>query len=125
MTKKQTKIAKILFKKSQDSKGQINQHLVSRILKALEREKPQGTLGILKAYRRLIEAQLRREEVKVEMAPTAKSKKFEKLILAKTGARRVNFEVNPDIVVGAKITHGDWVWDETLDAKLARLTQND
>ena len=81
-------------------------------------------LGILKAYRRLIEAQLKKEEVEIEMAQPQKSKRFEKLILRKTGARRINLKINPDMVVGAKITHGDWIWEESLDAKLKQLTTN-
>lgn len=122
MTKKQTKIAKKLFKKSLDQKRQLSANRVHQILSALTRAKPQGVLGILKAYRRLIAAQLKKEEVEVEAAQTIKSKKIEKLILSKTGARRVNFKINPEVILGAKITHGDWVWDETLDAKLQELT---
>lgn len=124
MTKKQAKIAKVLFKKSLDSEGQLAPNRISQIIKALARKKPQGILGILKAYRRLIKSQLKKEGVEVEMAQKVTGKKFEQLILSKTGARRINFKMNPSVVLGAKITHGDWVWDETLDAKLQQLILN-
>lgn len=122
MTKKQTVIAKALFKKSLDEKGQLNPNRVRQILAGVTRVRHRGVLGILKAYRRLVASQIKKEEVEIEAAQSLKSKKFEKLILSKTGTRRINFKINPDMVVGAKITHGDWIWDETLDAKLEQLT---
>lgn len=124
MTKKQAKIAKVLFKKSLDQKGQLAPNRISQIIKALAYKKPQGLLAILKAYRRLCQSQLRKEEVEVEMPEKVMDKKIEKLILLKTSARRINFKMNPNMVLGAKITHGDWVWDETLDAKLQQLILN-
>ena len=124
MTKKQTRIAKVLFKRSLDARGQLTPNRVRQILIQIAHARPQGMLGILKAYRRLIEAQLKKEEVEIEMAQPQKSKRFEKLILRKTGARRINLKINPDMVVGAKITHGDWIWEESLDAKLKQLTTN-
>ncbi|MBI3282905.1 F0F1 ATP synthase subunit delta [Candidatus Curtissbacteria bacterium] len=123
MTKKQVRIAKVLFKKSLDQKRQISPHRVKRILENLERKKPQGILGILKSYRRLIESQLAKEEIEVEMAQKVMSKKIERLILSKTGAKRISFKMNPSMVLGAKITHGDWVWEETLEAKLKQITE--
>lgn len=125
MTKKQTIIAKVLFKKSLDGKEQLSPNRVRQILAGVTRARPQGVLGILKAYRRLVASQIKKEEVEIEAAQSLKSKKFEKLIFSKTGARRINFKINPDMVVGATITHGDWIWDETLDAKLAQLTNGD
>ena len=124
MTKKQKRIAKVLFKRSLDARGQLAESKVRQILAQLARARPQGMLGILKAYRRLIEAQLKKEKVEIEMAQPQKSKRFEKLILRKPGARQINLKTNPNMVVGAKITHGDWIWEESLDAKLKQLTTN-
>lgn len=122
MTKKQTKIAKELFKKSLDQKGFISQNRIHQILTATARIRPQGLADILKAYKRLVAAQLKKEEVEVETAQNFKSTKLEKSILAKTGTKRVFFKTAPSLVLGAKITHGDWVWDASLDAKLGQLT---
>lgn len=125
MTKKQIMIARILLTKSLDKNGLIGPQKVHQILLAISREKPPRIASILKAYRRLVASKLKKEEVEVETAQVVKSKNLQKVILKKTGARRVIFKTNPSLAIGAKITHGDWVWDETLDAKLARLTQND
>lgn len=122
MTQKQVQIARLLFKKSLDQNGIISPKKVHQILTAIWREKPRGTAGILKAYRRQVFSKLKIEAVEVETAQEVKSKSLEKLILKKTGARSVIFKTNPSLTIGAKITHGDWVWDETLDAKLAQLT---
>lgn len=123
--KKQVQIARILFKKSLDQNGNINYQKVRQILVAMAKVKPLGIAGILKAYRRRVEAQIKKEEIQIETAQTVKSKTLQELILKKTGAGRVIFKTNPNLVVGAKITHGDWVWDETLDAKLGQLTNGD
>lgn len=124
MTKKQARIAKVLFKKSLNQKGLLDPECVRQILSTIVRNKPQGMLNILKAYRRLCQSQLKAEEVDVEISQAVKTKQLQKLILKKTGARQVNFKINPDMVLGARITHGDWVWDASLDAKLKQLTVN-
>ena len=78
--------------------------------------------SILKIYKKLIENTLLKEQVVVETAlRLTNQKKIEKEILNRTGAKRIIYKTNPKIVLGAKITHGDWVWDETLSAKLAQL----
>lgn len=124
MTKKQARIAKVLFKKSLNQKGLLDSARVRQILSAIVRDKPRGISPILKAYRRLCQSQLKAEEVDVETSQVVKTKQLQKLILKKTGARQVNFKINPDMVLGAKITHGNWVWDATLDAKLEQLTSD-
>ena len=124
MTKKQTQIARVLLVKSLDQNGSISPQKVRQILAAIAKEKPLGTAGILKAYRRLVQSKLKKEEVEVETAKVVESKNLQKMILRKTGAKRVIFRTNPNLTIGAKITHGDWVWDETLDAKLEQLTSN-
>lgn len=124
MTKKQIQIARILLTKSLDKNGIISSQRVHQILTAISKERPPGTAGILKAYRRLVQSKLKKEEVEVETAKVVESKNLQKMILRKTGAKRVIFRTNPNLTIGAKITHGDWVWDETLDAKLEQLTSN-
>ena len=123
MTKKRIKIARALFKKSLDKNGILSSYKVHQILMAISKEKPLQVAGILKAYRRLVVAKLKKEEVEVEMAQPIKTKNLEKIILKSTSARRIVFKTNPNLIIGAKVTHGDWIWDETLDAKLGQLTQ--
>lgn len=115
-------IVRVLLAKSLDKNGIVSSQKVHQILAAISKERPPGTAGILKAYRRLLQSRLKKEEVEVETAQVVKSKNLQKVILRKTGAKRVIFRTNQNLTIGAKITHGDWVWDETLDAKLAQLT---
>jgi len=113
------KIAKSLFKKSLNNDGLVDTKKVQIILNTIVFQKPPQLIKILRKYKKLIEAALSREELVVETAEKLSSqKKF-----AKTGSTRINYKINPNIVLGARITHGDWVWDETLQAKLENLTK--
>lgn len=115
------KIAKTLFKKSLTD-GTVNVKKVQLVLKETVARKPPQLVSILKIYKKLIENTLLEEQVVVETAlKLANQKKIEKEILNKTGAKKIIYKTNPKIVLGAKITHGDWVWDATLGAKLAQL----
>ena len=118
------KIAKSLFKKSLNSDGFVDTKKVQVILNTIVSQKPPKLIKILKIYKKLIAAALSHEELVVETAEKlSNQKKFEQNLFAKTGANRINYKINPNIVLGARITHGDWVWDETLQAKLENLTK--
>ena len=125
-TKKLTKIAKIMFKNCLDANGFVSGAKVKAQMQIVAKAKPQGLTRILKTYKRLIETALSKEEIIVESAvKLASLKKIEAELLEKTGAKKVTYKINPNIILGAKIRHGDWIWDETLDAKLNQLTMND
>lgn len=122
--KKQFKIAKDLFKKSLTN-GTLDNTKVQKILALLSKIKPQGLIGILKTYKRLIEAKLKSEEVIIETGTKLAFQGKLKLNLKKvTGAKRIIYKQNPKIVFGSKITHGDWILDNTLENKLKQLTNN-
>ena len=121
-SKKLLKIAKGMFKQSL-SQELVNTQKVRGILGEITRQKPAHLASILKIYKKLIRQALAREEIIIESASQLTNQsELEKQFLAKTGARKVLFKTNPKIVTGAKITHGDWIWDATLDAKLKQLT---
>jgi len=121
--KKIIKIAKIMFKDSL-SEDLVDTKLVSQTLKKIIFQKPPGLINILKIYKRLIETQLKKEEIILEAgSKIANQKKLEKELIKKTGAQRIRFKIDPVIVFGAKVTHGDWIYDATLDAKLKQLTR--
>lgn len=121
-TRQKTKIAKDLFKKSLTN-GLVDSKKVTAILKNLSSAKPQGLIGILKVYKRLIESKIAGETLTIESsAQTITLKKFEKELMNKTGAQKTKYILNPDSVFGAKITIGDWVWEDTLETKLKQLT---
>ena len=118
------KIAKSLFKKSLNSDGFVDTKKVQVILNTIVSQKPPQLIKILKIYKKLIATALSREELVFETAQKLPNqKKLEQNLFAKTGATRINYKINPNIVLGARITHGDWVWDETLQAKLENLTK--
>lgn len=121
--KKELKIAKSLFRKSLTN-GSVETVKVRTILNAIAKQKPAHMIGILRNYKRLIETSLSGEEVIVETpAKIFNISTFEREIKAKTRAKRIIYKVNPTIIVGAKITHGDWVFDSSLDSKLNQLTK--
>lgn len=122
--KKELQIAKSLFRKSLTD-GSVNSKKVRTILKELSSQRVSRLVGILRAYRRLLSSALSQEEVVVESATKITNlNEFEKEIKVKTKAKRIVYKINPKIIIGAKITHGDWIYDSTLSAKLERLTMS-
>ena len=116
--KKYKQIAKVMFRASLKN-GQVDPKLVAKVLKEVISQKPSGLIKILKIYKNLISAKLAKEELIIEAAtlpPLSKS-----ALLKKTGAKRIIFKENPQLVFGAKIKHGDWIWEETLDSKLNQI----
>lgn len=119
--RKYAKIAKVMFKNSLKN-GAVDTRSVSKIVATVAKQKPQGLLEILKAYKRLIEQKLSAETVLVETGSDISGQAhLEKELLKKTGARKIAFKKNPELVFGAKITHGDWVYEDTLESKLKQL----
>ena len=126
--KKLTIIAKLMFKNSFKN-GQIDTAKVHSMLKQVITLKPYGLTRILKLYRNLIARQLSKEEIVIEAAaiPSLNKRSFssnKSAFLKKTGARRITFQKNSAMVFGAKITHGDWVWEETLNSKLEQIKKS-
>lgn len=120
---KYLKTAKIMFKNSLEN-GTVNASKVDRVLKLAVYKKSLGLIQILKIYKRLVLSALSLEEAVVECAQKLKNEKqIAKALIEKTHARRVKFRVNPKIVFGARLYHGDWIWDGSLDAKLCRLSK--
>ncbi len=120
--KKQQKLAKLMFKESLNKNGFIDPQKVRQVLAKISLHQ-KDTIKILKIYKRLIAKTQAKEEIVIEAAGKIKlQKKTEKEIIAKTHAAKIIYRVNPKIVFGARLTHGDWIWDATLDAKLKQLT---
>lgn len=120
--KKIKNLAKFMFKKSL-KEGIVNPLSVSAVLKEIISQKPPGVKNVLKLYKHLIESKIAREELIVETAQKTKEvEKMEKELLSKTKAKRIRYKINPKLVFGLKITHGDFVYDATLDSKLKQLT---
>lgn len=103
--------------------GQVDAKKVKTVLNEVVSASPQNLTAILRTYKKIVDRSLLQEEVTIELAsPIKNEKKLESEIVAKTKAKRIRLKINPNIVFGSKITHGDWVWDNTLEAKLKQLT---
>jgi len=103
--------------------GSTDSEKIRKVLGRAILEKPSGLLNILKIYKRLVETAVAKEQIILETAMALSNKKpLEKELLKKTGARKILYKTSPKITFGAKITHYDWIYDETLDAKLKSLT---
>lgn len=122
ITKKNLKIAGSLAKQSLDKNGWVSELKVRHIVSQISKQKPQQATSILKTYRRLIESMLAKEEVVIESPVKISLRNLENELIKKIGAKKVIYKINPDLVFGAKITHGDWVFEKTLDSKLKQLT---
>lgn len=118
--KKQEKIVRYLFRNSLTN-DTVDEAKVKEILRLITKEKPPQLLNILKIYKKMVERTLLKEELIIEAATKVADKKFEQEILNKTKAKRIKYQIKPNLVLGMRITHGDWVYDETLQAKLAQL----
>ncbi len=120
-TKKGTKIAKSLFKNSLDSQGFVDPKKAHQILTGFSKEKGLGKIAILRSYKQLIENVLKKEVMVIESAAKVQNKQLEKDLIKKTGARKVTFQINPDIIIGARVSVGDWIYDQTLEEKLNQI----
>lgn len=120
-SKKLTKIAKIMFKNSL-SGGYLDTNKAKRIIAEVSSQKPTGLAKILTTYKKYVQEQIAREEIIIESATPLPNKSMEKELLLKTGARRIKYQINSQMVTGARIKHGDWLYDESLSGKLANLT---
>jgi len=114
--------AKEMFKKSLAG-GKIDPQKVRTILEDLSGQKEARSAKILKKYKSLVSYALSWQEVAVEAALPVLSDDQKRSILAKTKAQTIRIVQNPKIVAGAKIYHGDWVYDETLEGKLRQLAK--
>lgn len=110
-----------MFKNSLTN-GALDEKKVKKIITEITKSKIRGLAGILKIYKKLVERKISIEEITVEVPiKVAFSKKTLASLLEKTGAKKVNLRENPALVLGARIIHGDWVYDSTLDAKLEQF----
>src|SRR3989344_1590795 len=107
--RKITKIARFMFKKSL-KENQLDNSQVVNIVQKIIKLKPDGYLKILKSYKKLIAAKTSQETLTIESA-TPISGSLQKELLTRTEARYIQVKINKNLVFGAKIIHGDWVYE--------------
>jgi len=121
--RQQIKIARALYKASLKN-GVLDNTRAQKVLEQIVKLHPQGLIGILQNYGRLISQALSWQSVVLESASVSGMRDLEKKLIKTTGARKVIFKHNPNFVFGARITHGDWIYEDTLESKLRQLTTN-
>lgn len=117
--KKIAAIAKLMLKNS-FSNGFLDQKKIMTNLNILSSQKPQGLVNILRLYKRHIYQALNTEELNIESAEKLNTAQ-EIEILAKTNAKRINYNLNAKMVFGAKIKHGDWIYEQSLENQLNQI----
>jgi F-type H+-transporting ATPase subunit delta len=119
--KKQAKVAKSMFRNSLTA-GYIDPKKVNSVLGQVTSSKTADLISILKIYKKLVASALMKEEIIVEIASdVTQHNLLTRDLLKKTGAKKVTFRKNNQMVFGSKVTHGDWIWEETLDSKLKQI----
>lgn len=119
--KDRIKIVKLLFKNSLTG-GFLSEKKIRENLTYLKKFKTVDLSPILKAYKKIIEKQLKKEEVLIESPIKLNlSEKTLGSLMEKFGVKRIRVKENPGLILGARVLHGDWVYDSTLDAKLDQL----
>ena len=119
--RKTAQIAKFMYKASLTD-NHLDEPKILKILSQITKTKIQGLSKILKAYKYLVHLQSARERVVIESS-TKLDPKMEKIIISKTQARKLQYQLKAQ-TIGAKIMHGDWEFDATLDAKLDQIAKS-
>lgn len=117
--KKIVQLAKLMYKNSFTNGFLDNKKIMSNV-NILISQKPQGLVNVLRQYKHLISHALNVEELNIESAEKLNIVQ-EKELLTKTGAKKINYRLNPKMVFGAKIKHGDWIFEQSLESKLGQL----
>lgn len=122
--RKIAELAHQLFELSLDQ-GQISAERVAAVLAWVDKHRPASASAVLRAYRRLVEADLARRRAVIEYAgdvsPTvfaqiavAMSQRFGRTIEAVPVAR-------PELIAGLRVRVGDHVFENSVMSQLAAL----
>ncbi len=102
--------------------GEIDRNRVHAIVATVLQSATRNKTTVLKQYKKYIEAFVRTREVIVEVPDGfAIDRKMEQEIMEKTHAKNITVYENAGLIFGVKITHGDWVYDNTLDSQLGKI----
>ena len=123
-SKQTQQLARQLFKLSLES-GQLSAERVAGVLAYVEKTKPARPLALLKAYQRLVAAEIARSQAIVEhagaLAPavlqsiaTAMSRKYSRPVSAMA-------KPNPALLAGLRVRVGDDVYESSVAGQLSAL----
>jgi F-type H+-transporting ATPase subunit delta len=117
--------ARQFFKLSLDAQGAISAERVSGVLEYVEKHRPAHALAVMRAYQRLVAAELARSRALVEHAGTITPAALEQIAAAMsrrygrtiTGAARRN----DTLLAGLRVRVGDDVYESSVSGQLAAL----
>jgi F-type H+-transporting ATPase subunit delta len=116
--------ARLLFSLSMEG-GVVSPERVAGVLEYVEKHRPASPTAVLKAYHRLIAAELAKSEAVIEHAGSigepvlaaiaaVMSKRYDRKVTAKA-------KPNPELLAGMRVRIGDDVYESSVAAQLAAL----
>lgn len=106
----------------------LNDDNLRKVFKKIAASKPRNHQAILHSLARLTRIELSRREVVVESSTSLDNATVERVKagLATKYGQDLNYEfkVTPDLIGGMRIRVGNDVWDGSVKARLARLTNS-
>ncbi|ATC64025.1 hypothetical protein CMV30_08730 [Nibricoccus aquaticus] len=123
--KKQTlQLARQLFKLSFEN-GQITAERVSGVLGYVEKIQPPAIVAVLKAYERLVAAELARGHAIVEHAGSVTPAALQSIAAALTKkygrAVTASAKPNPALLAGLRVRVGDDIYENSVSSQLGAL----
>jgi F-type H+-transporting ATPase subunit delta len=117
-------LARQFFKLSLDQ-GRLSVDRVSGVLQYIEKHRPAGTLAVLKAYQRLVAAEVARGQAVVEHAGFANAAALDLVsaALARKYGRPITWVAkrNDALIAGLRVRVGDDVYESSVSGQLATL----
>jgi F-type H+-transporting ATPase subunit delta len=117
-------LARKLFKLSLQG-GEVSPERVGGVLAYVEKHNPANPVMVLKAYRRLIAAEVAKGVAVVEHAGAVNNSILSAIVTAMTRKyeRRVSTETreNPALIAGIRVRIGDDVYDSSIAGQLSAL----
>jgi len=108
--------------------GRLTQEQVAGVLAYVEKTKPADSLALLKAYQRLIAAEVARNQAVVEHAGSVSPETLQSVAssLSKTYQRPITATArpNPALLAGLRVRVGDDVYENSLASQLSQLGSN-
>ena len=108
--------------------GRLNDDRAKQAVTQVIAQKPRGYVGILNHFQRLVKLDVEQHTAHVESA-TPLADDFKSRVTANLTARHgaglnLTFTTNPGLIGGMRIKLGSDVFDGSVQAKLASLTEN-
>lgn len=108
--------------------GALSADRVAGVLQYIEKHRPAGAVAILKAYRRLIAAEVARGQAVVEHAGSANAAALDAVsaALARKYGRPISWVArrNDALIAGLRVRVGDDVYESSVAGQLAALASS-